>query len=300
MQASEKLPTYEESTKSPKEILMDRLRKKIEKAKEPKDLLDHLLSTELNVEDKATLLRQAPKRIYDYDHRQSAEYVEAQLREEGYAELAIYLYWCFFWYRAQPKEPESWIKELIEIDIEERWVAQRKACIQEKLQTLKSSSELPLSSEDGAKHASQLKSYEEQLKDINKKHWALSRKKWNKKSAITSWSFRRAYDIQRSYAEWYLSVDLVSDCVGRGGCCGRSCGCCKNPRTVGGFDDGINTRGHCTTACGCCLKAHGIEDLDVGIDGEIPDLQELCFEYKRPSLMSFHSRQLLRGYAFKI
>jgi hypothetical protein len=35
MQASEKLPTYEESTKSPKEILMDRLRKKIEKAKEP-------------------------------------------------------------------------------------------------------------------------------------------------------------------------------------------------------------------------------------------------------------------------
>ncbi|KAJ6187026.1 hypothetical protein N7519_001934 [Penicillium mononematosum] len=156
MQASEKLPTYEESAKSPKEILMDRLKKKIEKAQKPEDLLTHLLSTELNVEDKATLLRQAPKHIYDCNHRQSAEYVEAQLREAGYGELAIYLYWCFFWYRAQPTGPESWIKELIELDIEERWVAQRKACIQEKLQTLKSSSELPLSSEDGAKHASQL------------------------------------------------------------------------------------------------------------------------------------------------
>ncbi|CAG8014257.1 unnamed protein product [Penicillium nalgiovense] len=283
MQASEKLPTYEESAKSPKEIFMVRLRKKIEKAREPKDLLVHLLSTELNVEDKATLLRQAPKRIYDCNHRQSAEYVEAQLREAGYSELAIYLYWCFFWYRAQPRGPESWIKEIIEIDIEGRWVAQRKACIQGKLQTLQAPSELPLSSEDRAKHASSLKSYEEQLKDLNKRHWALSRKKWNKRTSITSWSLRRAYGIQRSYPEWYLSVDLINDCVGRGGCCGRSCGCCKNPRTVSGFDDGINTR-----------------DLDVGINGEIPDLQELCFEYKKPSLMGFHSRQLLRGYAFNI
>ncbi|KAJ5236000.1 hypothetical protein N7489_006091 [Penicillium chrysogenum] len=300
MQASEKLPTYEESTKSPKEILMDRLKKKIEKAQKPEDLLTHLLSTDLNVEDKATLLRQAPKHIYACYHRRSAEYVEAQLREAGYGELVLYLYWCFFWYEAQPTVPESWIKELIELDIEERWVAQRKVCIQEKLQTLQASSERHLSFEDGAKHASQLESYEEQLKDLNKRHWALSRKKWNNRTSITSWSFSRAYDIQRSYPQWYLSVDLISDCVGRGGCCGRSCGCCKNLRTVGGLDDGINTRGHCTTACGCCLKAHGIEDLDVGINEEIPDLRELCFEYRSPPLMSSHSRQLLRGYAFNI
>jgi hypothetical protein len=35
---------YEESTKSPKEILMDRLKKKIEKAQKPEDLLTHLLA----------------------------------------------------------------------------------------------------------------------------------------------------------------------------------------------------------------------------------------------------------------
>ncbi|KAJ6137745.1 hypothetical protein N7471_004231 [Penicillium samsonianum] len=133
MQASEKLPTYEEIAKSSKKNLMDKSEKKIRNAQKPEDLLVHLLSTELSIADKKTLLRGAPMRIYDYNHhRKNAEKVEAQLKNAGYGKLAITLYWCFFWYRVRPRGPESWIKELIELDIEGRWIAQRKAYIQEK------------------------------------------------------------------------------------------------------------------------------------------------------------------------
>jgi hypothetical protein len=295
--ASEKLPNSK--AKSSKEKLMDKLMNEIQKAQKPKDLLVHLFSTELTIEDKEDLLCYAPSQVYKRreNNQEDFEEIEAQLIEAGYARLALFLYWCVFWDRAQPEGPESWIKELIEIDIERRWIAQRKVCIQEKVQTLQISSELLLSSEDEAKHASQLKIYKERLTGLNKRQWALSRKKWIKEDSIDSWSFRRAYHIQRKNPDWYLSDTLIADCAGRGGCCGKGCGCCERPRTVDRLEYGTNTRGHCTTACSCCLNARGIEELD-GDNGEIIDLQELYFEYKSPGLMDPHSFELLKGYAF--
>lgn len=301
MQSSEELPTYQEIAKSPEKSSEKDLLYKTKNAQKPEDLLVHLLSTELNIDDKKTLIRNAPSRIYDSDHhRQNAEKVEAQLKDAGYSQLAIVLYWCFFWHGVQPRGPESWIKELIENDIERRWIAQRRARIQEKVQTLETSSDLLLSSEGEAEHASQLELYKGLLQDLNRSHWALSRKSWNKRESIKSWSFSRAYNIQRSYPDWYLSTSLSDDCAGRGGCCGRSCGCCERPRTVDGFEDHIGTRGHCTTACSCCMKAHGVEDLDDLLVEEIPDLEELCFEYKKPSCMTHQSLRLLMGYAFNL
>ncbi|KXG45304.1 uncharacterized protein PGRI_042170 [Penicillium griseofulvum] len=295
--ASDKLPTCKAN--SSKGQLMDKSMNEIKKAQKPKDLLVHLFSPELTNEDKEDLLHYAPRHLYTRreNNQEDFEEIEAQLTEAGYARLALSLYWCVFWDRPQPEGPESWIKELIEIDIERRWIAQRKVCIQEKVQNLQISSELLLSSEDEAKHASQLKIYKDQLTDLNKRQWALSRKKWTKEGSIDSWSFGRAYHIQRKNPDWYLSDPLVADCAGRGGCCGKGCGCCERPRTVDGLEDGTNTRGHCTTACSCCLKARGIEELD-GDNGEIIDLQELYFEYKSPGLMDPHSFELLKGYVF--
>ncbi|KAJ5534864.1 hypothetical protein N7527_001118 [Penicillium freii] len=200
MQASEKLPTYKEIPKGSKKNVMDKLGEEITKAQKPEDLLVHLLSTELNIADKEALLQGAPMCIFvdSHNHRKSAKKVDTQLENAGYGKLAILLYWCFFWYRVQPKGSESWIKELIEIDIEGRWISQRKACIQQKVQALQISSELLLFSEDEAKYASQLEIYKEQLKDLNKRHWALSRKKWVKEGSIKSWSFNRAYQRVRT------------------------------------------------------------------------------------------------------
>ncbi|KAJ5385241.1 hypothetical protein N7517_003152 [Penicillium concentricum] len=296
-QASEKLPTYE-TTNSSTGKMLNKLKKEIQKAHTPEELLVHLLSTELTFKDKETLPRHAPWSMYVDPDRENVEKVEAQLVNAGHDKIAIVIYWCFFWYGVQPGGREIWIKEPIEIDIERRWISQRKGCIQEKVQVMQNSSELLLSSEDEAKHASQLKIYKDQLTDLNRRHWALCRKQWIKKESMKSWSFKRAYDRQRKDPDWYLSKLLCDDCVGRGGCCGRGCGCCQRPRTVDGSENSINARGRCTTACGCCLEAHRVEDMDVGINEEIPDLKELHFEYKAPAYMTGHDQRLLKGYTF--
>jgi hypothetical protein len=50
---------------------------------------------------------------------------------------------------------------------------------------------------------------------------------------------------------------LVQDCAGKGGCCGRDCGCCINrPADLDTRKLGV---GHCTVECGCCNKARGFE-----------------------------------------
>lgn len=90
MQPSEELPTYQEIAKSPEKSSEKDLLYKTKNAQKPEDLLVHLLSTELNIDDKKTLIRNAPSRIYDSDHhRQNAEKVEAQLKDAGYSQLAI-------------------------------------------------------------------------------------------------------------------------------------------------------------------------------------------------------------------
>ncbi|KGO76819.1 hypothetical protein PITC_089370 [Penicillium italicum] len=87
MQASEKLPNYEEIAKFSEKSLMDKLNEKIEEAQKPEDLLVCLISTKLSIKDKATLLKRAPKRVYDYScHQKNAEKVEAQLKDAGYGE----------------------------------------------------------------------------------------------------------------------------------------------------------------------------------------------------------------------
>lgn len=81
MQASEKLPTYEEISKAPKKNVMGKLEKEIKEAKKPEDLLVHLLSTELDIADKRTLLGHAPRCVYSgtANHIESAKKVGAQL-----------------------------------------------------------------------------------------------------------------------------------------------------------------------------------------------------------------------------
>lgn len=60
---------------------------------------------------------------------------------------------------------------------------------------------------------------------------------------------KRSYGKIRRNPAWYLRKELVNDCVKRGGCCGRSCGCCKRRSRAGKNAKGI---GHCTAFCACC------------------------------------------------
>ena len=58
------------------------------------------------------------------------------------------------------------------------------------------------------------------------------------------------YEVTRQDPTWYLRKEMIEDCIGRGGCCARGCGCCKN-RAFPHYERGV---GHCTAGCGCCAS----------------------------------------------
>ncbi|OQD70967.1 hypothetical protein PENPOL_c001G05469 [Penicillium polonicum] len=66
----------------------------------------------------------------------------------------------------------------------------------------------------------------------------------------------RAFQFWRSNPRWYMHRVLREDCAGRGGCCGRDCGCCLNRKLD---ETRKRAAGHCTVECGCCAKARGFE-----------------------------------------
>lgn len=70
-------------------------------------------------------------------------------------------------------------------------------------------------------------------------------------SALPWNPLRQIYEATHEDDIWYLRDELVMDCIWRGGCCGRECGCCEKrlvnlPR--------MGTNGHCTLGCGCCQE----------------------------------------------
>ncbi|KAH8433042.1 uncharacterized protein LDX57_010681 [Aspergillus melleus] len=73
----------------------------------------------------------------------------------------------------------------------------------------------------------------------------------------------RAIKCLRENPKWYLSDFLRWDCAGRGGCCGRLCGCCERSRSTVRSSD----LGHCTIACECCTTYQGFE-LEIKPGGE--------------------------------
>ncbi|KAJ5879465.1 hypothetical protein N7455_002930 [Penicillium solitum] len=261
MQASEKLPTYEEIPKASKKNVMGKLEKEIKEAKKPEDLSCPPTFNRIGYCRQGLCLDTL---------RESAKKVGAQLENAGYDKLAIFLYWCFFWYRVQPKGSESRIKELIEIDIEGRWISQRRAFIQQRVQALQISSE-PL--------------YLPRMKPNMRHNWRFAKN--SSRTSIKgiglfpgrSGPERALYRAGRS-SQHTMDKERVR--------AGISLSCCAmivqdEAAVADGVVAAVEDHGR------CCLKAHGIEDLDVGVNGDIPDLQELCFEYTKPSLMGYHS-----------
>ncbi|KAJ5968371.1 hypothetical protein N7501_004619 [Penicillium viridicatum] len=59
---------------------------------------------------------------------------------------------------------------------------------------------------------------------------------------------KKICDKIRQDPAWYLRKELINDCIERGGCCGRTCGCCEK-RCLTGKEKGI---GYCTMGCWCC------------------------------------------------
>ncbi|KAJ5712907.1 uncharacterized protein N7483_010088 [Penicillium malachiteum] len=106
----------------------------------------------------------------------------------------------------------------------------------------------------------EIKVIESQLDDLNQQYFVL-RQKWLRcRNEFTEY-LSRAFDLWRSYPNWYLHPVLQRDCALKGGCCGRSCGCCLKRATASSSDHKLGI-GHCSVECACCIQSRPFELID--------------------------------------
>ncbi|KAI9925162.1 hypothetical protein MW887_006082 [Aspergillus wentii] len=144
--------------------------------------------------------------------------------------------------------------------------------------------------EDDTEKTSLLGIWEDELKSLHRQHWEHYRELWMLEANMPGGPLRRAFNAWRKNPDWYLTTWLRQDCAGRGGCCGRECGCCEKPRDT---DRALN-RGHCTSACGCCVRSHGFKGDEIKFD----DLKAFPFELEHRKTM--YSRRIGRAYIWGI
>ncbi|OJJ45574.1 hypothetical protein ASPZODRAFT_478774 [Penicilliopsis zonata CBS 506.65] len=107
-----------------------------------------------------------------------------------------------------------------------------------------------------ARYLPLIQAYQGDLAKVDQKYWLLERQWWSIRAAFIEGPFSHGIELWRSHPRWYMHRVLRDDCAGRGGCCGRKCGCCSNRQN-------LSTRkfaaGHCTVYCFCCQQARGFQ-----------------------------------------
>lgn len=105
---------------------------------------------------------------------------------------------------------------------------------------------------------------------------------WVLKGSVPTGALERAFKSCRENPDWYLCTWLRQDCAGRGGCCGRDCGCCEKDES----------RGHCTSVCGSCIRTNGrsddLDDMDC-----LRDMHGVSIDVTSNAT---YSRRILRAY----
>jgi hypothetical protein len=146
-----------------------------------------------------------------------------------------------------------WLQNLIDFDIMLRRIVQHEVLV------INLSEEIKATLEDPKTNHQELEKIRTDLLWLEECYWDIERRIYlNHCSRPRKGPVSRAYESVLSSPQWYLQPWLIQDCRGRGGCCGRDCGCCFKPRSsVRNTGDG-----HCTSKCGCCLQARGFAILN--------------------------------------
>ncbi|KAJ5804247.1 uncharacterized protein N7518_000550 [Penicillium psychrosexuale] len=139
--------------------------------------------------------------------------------------------------------------QLIVADYHVRELAQQKEMLQEKVRALQ---KMQSAGEDEA----QLQKLDKEQEVLRKQYWYQECELHKWQSSIPGGPMKLAYESLRKNPKWYMQNELIKDCAGRGGCCGRVCGCCEKRESTPERNMGA---GHCTTGCACCSSFRGCE-----------------------------------------
>lgn len=186
----------------------------------------------------------------------SMRILETRLEDSGYSLLAQVVRWRSFYSspRCDIDRAVRWANTFVMGEIGMHRNIQRKTYLLEETMALKKS--LAVSSDKRSEESTQtaqLDKYEKELEFLNNEHWGLLRAVAQLEGDMAAGVFSKAFNSCRANPDWYLCQWLRQDCAKRGGCCGRSCGCCEKTRST----NRQGTRGHCTTMCGCCIRTQG-------------------------------------------
>lgn len=237
----------------------------------PRQLLKPLLSEERSFMEKAKILWAMPN--VSAEKTTDMRWLESKLEDAGHTQLAQIT--RFHLYQQQPegrlqRDCVIWCRDVIEADIKIRRIVQREIYLKEEVQALQKALTLTLSSEKKAVQKYILGTYEKELRDLNDQYLRHDKMTWMADVCGPTAALKRAFKAWREDPDWYLCEWLRQDCAGRGGCCGRDCGCCEKARDT---HRGQN-REHCTGACGCCICTCG--------DGKKCSVKDLAFKIDNP------------------
>ncbi|OJI82736.1 hypothetical protein ASPTUDRAFT_931128 [Aspergillus tubingensis CBS 134.48] len=137
---------------------------------------------------------------------------------------------------------------LLENDMRHLEILQREAFLKAECQRI---TKTQLSEDD----QEQLEAWYKELDELTRELWRTEREQYIYSLKVPNSPCGRALSTRWKHPEGRMTLNLRRDCAGRGGCCGRDCGCCERPRSK----DRPYALGHCTAQCGCCIRARGFE-----------------------------------------
>ncbi|CAG8946916.1 unnamed protein product [Penicillium salamii] len=153
---------------------------------------------------------------------------------------------CVLYYRKGPNELYYEIEVFVDILLAEyclREIVQREQLLKSKIL---------LAERNGNKAAGCHDELVQLLRQYSKAEYDL----YVAESRLPVGPVHKSYHTLRQNPVWFLCPELVEDCKARGGCCGRTCGCCQTRHKRTTRPKGF---GHCTPSCECCINERRFE-----------------------------------------
>lgn len=182
-------------------------------------------------------------------------------------------------WETNPDVLSRWAQSVIETEILLREVTQQESFVKECIQIVNANSD-PVAK-------AIMPDMVEELINLDHEYDRLERTYETIVDGCPTGPIKSGYLWIRSQSDWYLRSEwLRQDCINRGGCCGRSCGCCEvppDPRRRKGW-------GHCTAKCACCKSVRDFQANERDKRLLQPKYDLTAFPW------SHYSRQMFRAY----